>query len=242
MYLDNKLSFDETKDAMAAKLFVLDQKQQKGEINICDIGDFFPAGVLVNGRGGENLYMNARSEQTLGYTVEETRQMGEKYREVIQYDENEAKQIINQIDNFFKRQDQNEILTQFQRLSPKHKRGYEWIYIASKLICDQKDKWADKRLLIAVPVMDMGRMNRKIGRVLEENLYMKKNFKRFAALTKREKEILSLVAVGKESKDIAGILFISHHTVEQHRKNIAKKVEHRNFTELIQFAMAFDLI
>lgn len=243
MYLENRLSFEETKDAMAAKLFTLEQKHRKGKIEICDIGDFFPTGVLINGKNGANLYMNELSEQILGYAAEETRAMGEKYRTAIQYDEKEARQIVNQIDDFFRRQDTSEILTQFQRLCPKHKAGYEWMYIASKLFCDQSnDEPADKRLLIAVPVKNMGHMNRKISRVLEENLYMKKNFKRFAALTKREKEVLSLVTVGKESKEIGEILFISHHTVEQHRKNIAKKIEHRNFAELIQFAMAFDLI
>lgn len=227
---------------MAAKLFALDKKRRSGILSIADVGNYFPVGVLINSKKGENLYMNAVSEQVLGYALEETREMGEKYREIIQYDKEEARKIINQIDAFFKRQDETRILSQFQRLCPKHKQGYDWMYIASKLIRDKPDEPANKRLLIAAPVSQMGDMNAKISRVLEENLYMKKNFNRFAALTKREKEILSLVATGKESKCIADELYISRHTVEQHRKNITKKIEHRNFAELIRFAIAFDLV
>ncbi|MFP4024563.1 MAG: helix-turn-helix transcriptional regulator [Thiohalospira sp.] len=242
MYLENRLSFEETKDAMASKLFTLDKKRRQGIISITEVGDFFPVGVVINSRNGENLYMNAMSEQILGYTAEETRELGKNYAKAIQYDEKEAREILNEIDDFFHCQDDSAILAQFQRLRPKHKKDYEWMYIASKLLCEKPDQPASKRLLIAAPVSHMGNMNCKIKRVLEENLYMKKNFKRFAALTKREKEVLSLVAVGKESKEISEMLFISRYTVEQHRKNIARKIEHRNFTELIQFAMAFDLI
>ncbi len=242
MYSENRLSFEETKDAMASKLFALDKKRRNGIISIADVGDLFPVGVIINSRSGENLYMNAISEQTLGYAREETRELGENYTKVIQYDEEEARQTLNQIDVFFKHQDETKVLAQFQRLCPKHKKGYEWMYIASKLIRDKPGEPANKRLLIAAPVCQMGNMNRKVHRVLEENLYMKKNFKRFAALTKREKEVLALVAKGTESKEIAEILFVSYHTVLQHRKNITKKVEHRNFAELIQFAMAFDLV
>ncbi len=242
MYSQNHLSFQETKDEMAAKLFALDQKRRKGIITINEVGDYFPVGVLINSNKGENLYMNNASEQTLGYAAEETREMGTEYWKTIYYNEKEALQVIKQIELFFKRQDNGEVLAQFQRLRPKHQKGYEWVYIASKLICDKPNEPADNRLLIATPVKLMGQVNQKIHRVLEENLYMKKNFNRFAALTKREKEILSLVATGKESKCIAEELYISRHTVEQHRKNITKKVEHRNFAELIRFAIAFDLV
>lgn len=154
----------------------------------------------------------------------------------------EAREILNEIDGFFHYQDDNAILSQFQRLRPKQKKDYEWIYIASRLIRENANEPADKRLLVAVPVKLMGCLNQKYSRVLDENIYMKKNFTSFAALTKCEKQILSLVALGKESAEIAGMLFISRHTVEQHRKNIARKVEHRNFAELIRFALAFALV
>ncbi len=242
MYSSVPLTLEETKNEMAAKLFTLDQKCKNGIISITESGDLFPVGVLINTRNGENLYMNVISEDTLGYAAEEARELGKDYSKVIQYNEKEAKEILCQIEDFFKLQDDTQILAQFQRLCPKHRKDYEWIYIASKLIREHPNEPANKRLLVAVPVKLMGSLNQKFSRVLDENMYMKKNFNRFAALTKREKQILSLVALGKESAEIAGMLFISRHTVEQHRKNIARKVEHRNFAELIRFALAFDLV
>jgi DNA-binding CsgD family transcriptional regulator len=242
MYIDKHLTFEETKNEMASKLFTLDQKCKKGILSITEIGDYFPVGVLINSRKGENLYMNTVSEQALGYAAEEAREMGIKYKKAIQYSEDEAKAIHAQIENFFNLQDDTQILTQFQRLCPKHKKSYEWMYVASKLIMEHPDEPANKRLLVAFPVKLMGNLNHKFSRVLDENIFIKKNFNRFAALTKREKQVLSLIAQGKESTEIADILFISRHTVDQHRKNISRKVEHGNFAELIRFAMAFDLV
>jgi DNA-binding NarL/FixJ family response regulator len=52
--------------------------------------------------------------------------------------------------------------------------------------------------------------------------------------TSREKEILSLIAVGLTTKEIAFKLNRSHHTVETHRKNLLRKCEAKNSAELIQ--------
>jgi two-component system, NarL family, response regulator NreC len=53
-------------------------------------------------------------------------------------------------------------------------------------------------------------------------------------LTNKEKEILSLVSSGLTTKEIAGKLKISHHTVESHRKNLLRKCQAKNSAELIQ--------
>lgn len=51
--------------------------------------------------------------------------------------------------------------------------------------------------------------------------------------TKREKEILKLIMEGHNSKQIAGELFISHHTVNSHRKNILSKANAKTPLDLI---------
>jgi DNA-binding NarL/FixJ family response regulator len=71
------------------------------------------------------------------------------------------------------------------------------------------------------------------------------NLNRFNAkyqLTKREKEILELIAKGKSNKDIASMLFISKDTVSVHRKNLMKKLNVRNASGLIKVAFDFNLI
>lgn len=62
------------------------------------------------------------------------------------------------------------------------------------------------------------------------------------ALTKREKEILLLIAQGQTSQQIASKLFLSQRTVENHRFNILDKLSVNNSAELIKKAILFGLI
>lgn len=63
-----------------------------------------------------------------------------------------------------------------------------------------------------------------------------------ARLTKREKQILQLVAQGKTSNMIAEELFLSPLTVDTHRKNLLQKFHAKNSTELINRAMQQGMI
>ncbi len=55
-------------------------------------------------------------------------------------------------------------------------------------------------------------------------------------LSKREKEILSLIADGKASKQIADELCISTHTVNTHRQRIIEKMKVSNTAEAVRYA------
>ncbi|MER3329150.1 MAG: response regulator transcription factor [Candidatus Kapaibacterium sp.] len=56
-------------------------------------------------------------------------------------------------------------------------------------------------------------------------------------ITKREQEILDLVAKGKTSQYIAEKLFISVRTVESHRYNLMQKLDVNNVAELIRYSI-----
>lgn len=56
-------------------------------------------------------------------------------------------------------------------------------------------------------------------------------------LSSREKQISKLIAEGKTSREIAEMLFISVHTVNNHRKNIKKKLNVRKNADLIKHAV-----
>ncbi|OCK50609.1 helix-turn-helix transcriptional regulator [Chryseobacterium sp. CBo1] len=58
-------------------------------------------------------------------------------------------------------------------------------------------------------------------------------------LTKRETEVLSLIAKGYSGKEISVMLILSEHTVRTHRRNILHKTQCRNSKELVK--KAFDL-
>ena len=61
-------------------------------------------------------------------------------------------------------------------------------------------------------------------------------------LSTREKEILQLLASGKNNREIADLLFISVATVETHRNNIFQKLHLHNLAELILYAVRKGLI
>jgi len=56
-------------------------------------------------------------------------------------------------------------------------------------------------------------------------------------LTKREKEIISLIAEGKSTKEIADALYLSELTIKTHRKNISKKLGTKGVGDLVSTSM-----
>jgi DNA-binding NarL/FixJ family response regulator len=56
-------------------------------------------------------------------------------------------------------------------------------------------------------------------------------------LTARENQILKLIAEGKSNKEIAEDLFISVFTVKRHRANIMEKLNLRNVSDLVRYAV-----
>lgn len=61
-------------------------------------------------------------------------------------------------------------------------------------------------------------------------------------LTKREKEIMKLLAEGKTSNEIASELFLSAYTVDTHRKNLLTKFEVNNTALLISRATKYGIV
>ncbi len=59
----------------------------------------------------------------------------------------------------------------------------------------------------------------------------------FSLLTKREREVLQLLAEGKNTKEIADRLFVSVKTIETHRTHIMEKVQVRTVAELTKYAI-----
>jgi DNA-binding NarL/FixJ family response regulator len=66
--------------------------------------------------------------------------------------------------------------------------------------------------------------------------------KDFASITKREKEVIRLIARGKSTAEISRALFISPETVKTHRKNIFRKLKLSKASELVRFALEHHVI
>ncbi|WP_422359096.1 response regulator [Reichenbachiella sp.] len=68
--------------------------------------------------------------------------------------------------------------------------------------------------------------------------FNKKNVDLLKSLTKREQEILFVLASGKPSKEAGDMLHIATSTVEKHKQNIKEKLNLHTIGELVNFALS----
>ena len=61
-------------------------------------------------------------------------------------------------------------------------------------------------------------------------------------LSERELQIIGQIAEGYTNAQIAGVLYISQHTVNTHRKNIMKKLGVNNTAGIVMYAVKTNLV
>ena len=57
------------------------------------------------------------------------------------------------------------------------------------------------------------------------------------ALSPRERNVLDQLVAGLSNKEIAGVLTISHRTVEIHRANMMRKLDAKSVADVIRIAL-----
>lgn len=92
----------------------------------------------------------------------------------------------------------------------------------------------------AILTVNSGRLYMSID--LDLSQQEQQDVKKVPILTSREKEVLLLIAEGHTNPQIAEKLFISHHTVDSHRKNLLTKFEVNNTAGLIKLATRLGLV
>lgn len=82
----------------------------------------------------------------------------------------------------------------------------------------------------------------KYQRICKQQEFRNIHKNQFDSLSNREKEIIALIIEGNTSTQAAYQLSISPSTVDQHRKNINRKLEIHCIQQLFPYALAFDLV
>ena len=111
-----------------------------------------------------------------------------------------------------------------------------------KNISLKTDERKDLLLSIEMAVKKRKKFSDQILDMIIELSENKHTSTEMSGLTQSEIEIVKLIADGHSTKDIALKKHISFHTVVTHRKNIFRKLEINNVTELIRFAVRQGLI
>jgi two-component system, NarL family, response regulator DegU len=89
--------------------------------------------------------------------------------------------------------------------------------------------------------------SKSVSQILVNGLYNKSGGREEelvdpGGLSRREVEVLQLIAQGYSNKEIAGKLFLSIRTVDAHRYNIMQKLSVKNTAEMIKTAVKMRLI
>lgn len=238
------LTSTEKKEFTLQQFHSLENGLSKNLFDVNDIGNILPGSVIVqdlNALEPFNVsYMNDWGCEKLHHSQEEILEMREAYFEKFFIPE-QIDSFKQGISNYFEQQDISSSYNFFQQVKTGKHGDLNWYFTMCKFL-KTENNIPTQMLLISNPVSGSDEMAKKLDNILDQNVYVAKNYKRFSLLTKREKEIIALLAEGKSTREISDRLFISMHTVETHRKNIRKKLDLNSFAELIKFAIAFELI
>ena len=79
-------------------------------------------------------------------------------------------------------------------------------------------------------------------RIIRQRSFAAKHREAFCRLSRREREILTLIATGMSNEDIAKRIYVSVHTVRTHRNNIWRQLGIHNVVEAVWWAQCFDLV
>lgn len=238
----SNLPHNELNSISAQQVFSLERKIYKGEFSIEHVGDYLPGNVLVTDLNKlTTVYMNASGCNILKHSVEELNELGPEYFQRFFVPE-EMGVLVPTYLNMQQEQDVSRVHNFVHRVKTMSDGSYKWYFASAKLLYTPGRDISDKMVVIVNEVNSLGNIARKINSVLEEDDWMKKNFKKLCRLSKREKEILGLLVCGNSSSEIADIYRLSKLTVNTHRRNISEKLEIKTFAGLYKFAVTFGLI
>ncbi|MGO4289531.1 response regulator transcription factor [Chitinophaga sp. RAB17] len=187
-------------------------------------------------------YMSPRGCRELGVTLDELREMGPKYYDTFFNPHDVADYVPKIVAMLDAPAEANMIVTFFQQVRMASSRDWAWHLGSTRVFIRDANGMPTHVITCATPIDPLHHVTSKVNRLLEENNFLRRNQHIFASLTRREKEILRLLALGLSAAEIAAKASISEKTAVTHRRNIKAKIGAQSSYDLTSFAQAFDLI
>lgn len=238
----SKRSHKELILSASEKIFSLERKIAKEEIKLEDVGDIIPGNIMVQDfKTMTNTFMNKSGCESLGCEAEELKLLGPDYYEKF-FIKEEIDYAVSNIIQLLKRGDETEAFSFFQRVKSRKTNEFSWYFCTTKVLRRSLSKTPNEIVNFAFEANNLDTLGSKMAKVMEEDSQRVRLYPKFVSLTKREKELIRLLSLGYNNPQISDMLYISRSTVEQHRKNIYKKLELKSFSHLIRFAILFDLV
>ncbi len=181
-------------------------------------------------KGNKFLYCNDSFVNILGFSKNEIINGGWEFW-FKQIDPSEARNVKNKIDLLVQK-------TSFARRLKPFTFNYHirnifncWCFINHEISFHQIE-----RNLIVINYLHDISQKEQIEYFFEKKKHILLDDYKSIVISKREKEVLQLIAEGFSSKQIAKELYISSHTAIAHRKNLIEKFKVKNTAQLIKEA------
>lgn len=189
----------------------------------------------------QSIYMSDRGLRELGITLKELRELGTDYLSRF-FNLEDSEDYLEKLKKLLEKNDSEETFTFFQQVKFENIKEWIWHIGSTRIFFRDENGKASHIITIAIPINHLKHIPNKAERLLEEKNFFHTNLEKFLTLGKREREVLKLVALGKNSPEIANEICISVQTVNTHRKSIKRKLDITSGYDFTLYANAYDLI
>lgn len=209
---------------------------------IAATADLHPGVTIVHNLLTDGVeYMSRRGLALLQISLPALQALGADYYQQF-FNPVDAHDYMPRIYELLKSADPTGVASFFQQVRTTENPEYTWYFSTTRVLLRDAEHGPLLLITTASPIDTLHHVTHKVSRLLEENNFLRQHAPLFASLTRREREVLRLLALGHTAPQIGTELFLSTQTVETHRRNLRQKLQAESQFELGQYARAFDLI
>lgn len=177
------------------------------------------------------VWTNDKYEKLLGYTLCERQEVGYANKKSGIYHKEDVEAIRKAIKmGMADRTLEESLIFRFYKKNGE----LRWIYIHSKAFIYKGDP--NHVLSVGFDVTEKMVLNPNQLEIYTKEISQLKNHIKICQLTKTEKEIIKELATGKTTRQIAEQRSRSYETINNHKRNIFRKLELNKINELVAFA------
>jgi len=204
--------------------------------------DLHPGVTIVHNLLTDGIeYMSRRGLQLLQISLPALQALGADYYHRF-FNPVDAEDYMPRVYELLQSADPTGVVSFFQQVRTTENPEYTWYFSTTRVLLRDAEHQPLLLITTASPVDPLHHVTHKVSRLLEENNFLRQHAPLFASLTRREREVLRLLALGHTAPQIGAELFLATQTIETHRRNLRHKLQAESQFELGQYARAFDLI
>jgi DNA-binding NarL/FixJ family response regulator len=210
--------------------------------SVKNMADELPAALIIHRTEDLSVvYMNQPGLDGIGITSEELQQLDDPEFHIRFYNTDESSEYVPKIMQIIRTKTSDQV-SFFQHIRNQQTQAWQLYSTNTKVFCRDGSGEPTHIITVAGKIDPLHHVTSKVTRLMAELSFFRSNIPLFLSLTKREKEVLRLIALGRSTADMSESLFISQTTVETHRKNIRTKLQVKNNYDTVLFAQAYNLV